>query len=118
MMKYFNYEEFDSPDIQGSGQLMDSRILSMLDEVREKLGKPIRINSGYRTTRHNAEVGGKAKSSHLKGLAVDIACNTSRDRYSLLEALKSVGFNRIGIAKSFIHVDIDSDKSSDVIWVY
>ena len=117
-MKYFNYEEFDSPDIQGSGQLMDEKILSMLDEVREMYGKPISINSGYRTVRHNANVGGKANSSHLKGLAVDIACSTSRDRYSLLEALKSVGFNRIGIANSFIHVDIDSNKSDKVVWVY
>ena len=117
-MKYFNYEEFDSPDIQGSGQLMDEKILSMLDEVREMYGKPISINSGYRTVRHNANVGGKANSSHLKGLAVDIACSTSRDRYSLLEALKSVGFNRIGIANSFIHVDIDSNKSGKVVWVY
>jgi len=117
-MKYFNYEEFDSPDIQGSGQLMDEKILSMLDEVRGMYGKPISINSGYRTVRHNANVGGKANSSHLKGLAVDIACSTSRDRYSLLEALKSVGFNRIGIANSFIHVDIDSNKSDKVVWVY
>ena len=117
-MKYFNYEEFDSPDIQGSGQLMDEKMLSMLDEVREMYGKPISINSGYRTIRHNAKVGGKSKSSHLKGLAVDIACSTSRDRYNLLEALKSVGFNRIGIAKSFIHVDIDYNKSDKVIWVY
>jgi uncharacterized protein YcbK (DUF882 family) len=117
-MKYFNYEEFDSPDIQGSGQLMDEKLLSMLDEVREIYGKPISINSGYRTIRHNAEVGGKPKSSHLKGLAVDIACSTSRDRYNLLEALKQVGFNRIGIAKSFIHADIDYYKSSDVVWVY
>jgi len=117
-MKYFNYEEFDSPDIQGSGQLMDKKILDMLDEVREIYGKPIRINSGYRTIRHNAKVGGKANSSHLKGLAVDIACSTSGDRYNLEEALKSVGFNRIGLAKSFIHVDIDSDKSGNVLWVY
>ena len=117
-MKYFNYEEFDSPDIQGSGQLMDEKMLSMLDEVREMYGKPISINSGYRTIRHNAKVGGKSKSSHLKGLAVDIACSTSRDRYSLLEALKSVGFNRIGIAKSFIHVDLDFDKTQNVIWTY
>lgn len=118
MMKYFNYEEFDSPDIQGSGQLMDSQILSMLDEVREIYGKPIVINSGYRTIRHNESVGGKPQSSHLKGLAVDISCTNSRDRYNLLEAIKQVGFNRIGIAKSFIHVDIDNDKSSNVLWIY
>lgn len=118
MMKYFNYEEFDSPDIQGSGQLMDSKILSMLDKAREIYGKPININSGYRTIRHNANVGGKPQSSHLKGLAVDIACNNSRDRHNLLKTLRHVGFNRIGIAKTFIHVDIDQDKSSDVLWVY
>ena len=117
-MKYFNYEEFDSPDIQGSGQLMDTKILSMLDEVRETYGKPIIINSGYRTIRHNASVGGKATSSHLKGLAVDIACSNSRDRDNLLKALRQVGFNRIGIAKTFIHADIDSDKDENVTWIY
>tara|TARA_R110002072_G_scaffold292174_1_gene460650 strand:+ start:265 stop:624 length:360 start_codon:yes stop_codon:yes gene_type:complete len=116
--KYFTYGEFDSPDLQGSGQLMDEKLLSMLDEAREIYGKPISINSGYRTIRHNAEVGGKADSSHLKGLAVDIACSTSRDRYNLLEALKQVGFNRIGIAKSFIHADIDKEKTQKVLWTY
>ena len=28
-MKYFNYEEFDSPDIQGSGQMMSKKLLEM-----------------------------------------------------------------------------------------
>lgn len=117
-MKYFNYEEFDSPDIQGSGQLMDKELLCMLDLVREKFGKGIFINSGYRTIRHNAKVGGTAKSSHLKGLAVDIACNNSVDRFKLLGILREVGFNRIGTAKTFIHIDIDKDKASHVNWVY
>lgn len=35
MLRYFNYSEFDSPDVQGSGQLMDKTLLEMLDEVRE-----------------------------------------------------------------------------------
>jgi uncharacterized protein YcbK (DUF882 family) len=117
-VKYFNYEEFDSPDIQGSGQLMDSKLLKMLDQTREIYGKPIRITSGYRTEAHNRNVGGVSGSSHLKGLAVDIACIASSDRYELLYALIKVGFNRIGVAKSFIHVDIDKDKSDNVIWTY
>ena len=29
-----------------------------------------------------------------------------------------VGFNRIGIADTFIHVDDDKDKSQQVIWTY
>jgi uncharacterized protein YcbK (DUF882 family) len=117
-MKYFNYTEFDSPDVQGSGQLMDETILQMLDEVREKFDKPIHITSGFRTPQHNESVGGVESSSHLKGLAVDIACNNSKDRFDLINCLLDVGFSRIGVAKSFIHADIDPDKSGGVMWMY
>ena len=39
-VRYFNYSEFDSPDVQGSGQLMDKTLLEMLDDVRDKFDKP------------------------------------------------------------------------------
>jgi len=117
-MKYFNYFEFDSPDVQGSGQLMDKKLLEMLDLARDKFDKPIRINSGYRTQAHNEKVGGKENSSHLKGLAVDIHCDNSKDRHELIWCLQDVGFRRIGIASTFIHVDIDEDKTQNVIWTY
>lgn len=117
-MKYFNYYEFDSPDVQGSGQLMDPKILEMLDLARDKFDKPIQITSGYRTEAQNTEVGGVPGSSHLKGLAADLACSNSSDRFDLLNCLLDVGFNRIGIAGSFIHVDIDKSKPQNVIWTY
>ena len=117
-MKYFNYSEFDSPDVQGSGQLMDAKILMMLDQVRDKFDKPIHITSGFRTPQHNEEVGGKENSSHLKGLAVDIACNNSKDRFDLINCLLDVGFSRIGVADTFIHADIDTDKAQGVMWTY
>jgi uncharacterized protein YcbK (DUF882 family) len=118
MLRYFNYSEFDSPDVQGSGQMMDKRILEMLDEVRDKFDKPIHINSGFRTPAHNEEVGGVETSSHLKGLAVDIACKKSTDRFDLINCLLDVGFSRIGVAKTFIHADIDQTKAQGVIWTY
>jgi uncharacterized protein YcbK (DUF882 family) len=117
-VRYFNYSEFDSPDVQGSGQLMDKTLLEMLDEVRDKFDKPIHITSGFRTPAHNEKVGGVETSSHLKGLAVDIACKKSTDRFDLINCLLDVGFNRIGIANSFIHADIDQDKTQGVIWTY
>ncbi len=117
-MKYFNYEEFDSPDIQGSGQLMDPELLDMIDKAREIYGKPIRVTSGYRTEDHNRKVGGVDSSSHLKGLAIDVACVRSNDRFEMLTALIEVGFNRIGVASTFIHIDIDKNKSQNVIWTY
>jgi uncharacterized protein YcbK (DUF882 family) len=117
-LKYFNYEEFDSPDIQGSGQLMDPELLDMIDKAREIYGKPIRVTSGYRTEDHNRKVGGVDSSSHLKGLAIDVACVRSNDRFEMLTALIEVGFNRIGVASTFIHIDIDKNKSQNVIWTY
>ena len=118
MFKYFTYEEFDSPDVQGSGQMMSKNLISILDNIREELGKPIVVTSGFRTPAHNEKVGGKPNSSHLKGLAVDIACEDSRYRFELVRELLKHGVDRIGIGDTFIHADIDDDKSPNVIWTY
>jgi len=117
-MKYFKLNEFDSPDLKGSGQFMDETFLSMLDEARNEANIPFKINSGYRTIKHNKKIGGVKSSSHLKGLAVDIKCIDSRSRFIIVNSLINAGFTRIGIAKTFIHVDCDIDKSAQVIWMY
>jgi zinc D-Ala-D-Ala carboxypeptidase len=115
---YFNLSEFDSPDVKGSGALMDDTFIDMLIDARALANIPFIISSGYRTEKHNKKVGGVKNSSHLKGLAVDIKCTDSISRFIILNALQQVGFNRIGIAKSFIHCDIDIDKPKNVIWTY
>ena len=117
-MKYFTYKEFDSPDVQGSGQMMSKELLSKLDMVREEFGKPIHINSGYRTEDHNKKVGGTPNSSHIKGLAADISCKNSVDRFKLIDLFINHRITRIGVADTFIHVDIDKDKSQHVMWTY
>lgn len=115
---FFKLREFDSPDLNGSGSLMDETLIDMLIEARSKANIPFIINSGYRTKEYNKRIGGVKNSSHLKGLAVDIKCVDSRSRSLILNALISAGFNRIGIAKTFIHCDIDQDKPTNVIWMY
>ena len=122
-MKYFTLDEFDSPDVEGSGSNMDSNFLSMLDDAREMADIPFKVNSGYRTKEHNIEIyrilGKKPiDSAHLKGKAADISCSGSRERWIIVTALQDAGFNRIGIANNFIHVDSDEDKSPNVIWTY
>ena len=121
-MNHFELHEFDSPDLPGSGAgNMDRRFLSMLDHAREIYGRPMRINSGYRTIYHNQEIGGKSNSSHLQGIAADVHCNNSRDRHDMVQAFLKAGFSRIGIADTFLHIDsgdIHSDKDKNVIWTY
>ena len=122
-LKYFKIEEFASPDDPKSGSKMDAKFLEKLDYARQNAGVPFKINSGYRTIEWNAKIGGrvgvgKLMSSHCKGLAADIHCNNSRNRGLIINALISVGIRRIGIAKTFIHCDVDKDKDQDVIWLY
>lgn len=117
--KYFKYSEFDSPDEPGSGEkYMSDKFIMMLDLVRKDFGRPMKINSGYRTEAHNKKVGGVADSPHLSGVAADIKVNNSRERYDLIMSLLKYKFHRIGIGNTFIHVDIDETKDPDVIWLY
>ena len=117
-LTYFTITEFDSPDEVGSGYRMNKDFIRRLDTARGIAGIPFKINSGYRTAAHNEKVGGRVGSSHKKGLAADIGYYGSRERYLILNALMQVGINRIGIAKTFIHCDVDKNKDEDVIWLY
>ncbi len=115
---FFEYSEFDSPDEKNSYMNMDVAFLNKLSKARELAAIGFKITSGYRSPAHNAKVGGVTLSSHTVGRAVDIYAPTSTQKYIIINALLQAGFNRIGVAKNFIHVDDDPSKSEDVIWTY
>lgn len=117
-IRYFKSSEFDSPDAPGTGSQMNREFLVKLDAARFLAEIPFRINSGFRTAEHNRQVGGSSRSAHMKGRAADISCLSSQGRKIMLEALLKAGFNRIGINKTFIHVDDDPELPQNVIWVY
>ena len=48
------------------------KLAEFLEQVRTLLGKPIHVNSAYRSPEVNAHVGGKPTSQHCKGQAADI----------------------------------------------
>ena len=96
---------------------MNKNFLFVLDEAREFAGIPFVINSAYRSPNHPLSVKNPTPS-HIKGLAVDIKANENATRFKIVEALISVGFTRIGIADTFIHVDLDFDKRQNIIWTY
>lgn len=101
----------------GKGKL-DSEFLERLNLARQIAGIPFIVTSAYRCEKHNKNINGSPTSSHLLGLAVDIKAEDSRSRFIIVNALLSVGFTRLGISKNFVHVDLDSSKTQNVIWTY
>ena len=77
----------------------------LLDLVREKYHKELAINSVYRCPAHNAKVGGVFNSYHVRGMAADVTVE-GVDPNELAALAETVGFNGIGIYKTFVHVDI------------
>ena len=49
-------------------------LASHLERVRELLGAPVIITSGYRSPKVNSAVGGSRTSAHMQGLAADFIC--------------------------------------------
>lgn len=108
------YKYFTDNEVVG----LKPELVQLLDKARGIAGVPFKINSGFRTPEQNKNAGGVKDSAHMSGMAVDISCTSDTNRWLIINSLISVGFNRIGIAKTFIHADIDKSKTQKVIWLY
>ena len=57
----------------GIEENIEALVEQVLDPARERLGKPVVVNSGFRCLIHNKAVGGAYNSQHVSGQAADIA---------------------------------------------
>lgn len=96
---------------------MSEELLDRLEYARALCGHPILLTSAYRSIDYEQEKGRTGSSSHCKGLAVDMSCQGEELRFQLVQSLLRAGFTRIGIAKTYIHADIDRSKKP-CIWLY
>jgi hypothetical protein len=82
-MKYFTIAELTHSDTAAANHIdntpsagvvanLTALADNVLDVARERLGKPIRVNCGYRSPALNKKVGGANSSQHLTGEAADI----------------------------------------------
>ena len=120
LSKNFSITEFASKD----GEQTPPDVLENLRKVAQNLelirahfgNKPIKINSGYRSPAHNASVGGKSKSLHLTGKAVDFVITGYNPKQIAAElekliAAKKISQGGIGIYPNFTHYDIRGKKA-------
>ena len=63
---------------------------SVLQPLRDMYGRPIIINSGWRSESLNRYIGGVANSYHLTGLAADIQIKSEAQAYELFTLLKKI----------------------------
>ena len=97
---------------------MQPEFVQRLERACAMAGVPFVLTAAYRCRAYNAQSGGPPQSSHLKGLAVDIALGGGRMRFLIRQALMQSGFSRFGTGPDFIHVDADPDKPDRVEWIY
>ena len=101
-MKYFTINELslsstaqkylidntpDKPSIANMTLLVDH----ILDPIREAWGKPIKINSGYRSKALNSKVGGSKTSDHMLGRAADITAGSTAQNKKLFDLILTLG---------------------------
>jgi uncharacterized protein YcbK (DUF882 family) len=110
----FHLIEFHSKD----GSPMPDHVLQNVAELarnlqilRNEIGKPIHINSGYRSPEHNRRIGGVPNSFHTKGMAADIVVRgiSPRKLSKIIRKLISQGKMEkggIGLYNTFVHYDI------------
>ena len=94
---------------------MDSDFMQRLDLARDVAGVPFIVNSAFRSVAHELSKGRNGKSSHTKGVAIDIRARDNVARYHIVRGLMAQGFQRILIYPTFIHVDADETKPQNIL---
>lgn len=94
-MKYFTFKEMITtdtglPNIPNWGQIhnLETLITKVLDPVRELYGKPIKVNSGFRSKEVNAKIGGAKNSHHMLGTCADITGGSVEANKQIFELIK------------------------------
>ncbi len=106
----FRVREFASHD--GADEVrIDTRLVALLQQIRDKFGKAVVINSGYRTKKHNKAVGGASNSYHTQGKAADIAVKGVSARrvaqYAEIAGASGIGWYEVD---GFTHIDTRSNR--------
>ena len=89
-------------------------VVRVADEARHRLGKPLRINSAYRSPAYNRAISGASKSVHVQGGALDLS-GSPATLHKILTQMRREGLFRGGIGryKTFTHVDV---RGRDADW--
>jgi uncharacterized protein YcbK (DUF882 family) len=86
-------------------------VMKRAQVLRDRIGEPLQVLSGYRTAAWNRRVGGAAHSQHLTASAMDLVARTLTPVELHRVYLELIGAGLVedgglGLYPSFIHIDI------------
>lgn len=85
---------------------IDQELIEVLQRMRTRKGRPLRIVSGYRCEQHNRAVGGSRGSQHLVGRAADVPGD-----YATVQEWWREGAVGMGVRNGqVVHVDTRRDR--------
>lgn len=114
--KFFKDDEFQRVACSRSAVNDDS--LRRLDRAREIAGVPFVLTSAFRSSESELAKGRSGSGAHTLGRAFDIRCTDSLNRYKIVYGAIAAGFTRIGIGKTFVHMDDAVTLPNPRIWLY
>lgn len=83
-------------------------LVDALQLLRDRIGKPLQINSGYRCRKRNQEIGGAANSMHCLAIAADVVPPngmTTGELAAEAENIFAFANGGIGIYDGWVHLD-------------
>ena len=85
----------------------------LLQPIRNHIGKPLRVTSGYRCTKLNQAVAGVASSQHVEGKAADISAPgmPACDLFDRIVMMKDIEFDQVILYKNFVHISFNFGKN-------
>lgn len=108
--QHFKVKEFACKD-GSQAVFIDEHLISILDILRNQIGKPVYINSGYRTPTWNKAVNGAKYSYHMRGMAADIRVNGMTAK-EIANKLNAIIPDECGIIvyNTWVHIDTRTKK--------
>lgn len=90
-------------------------LMQQLQILRNEIGVPIMVNSGYRTPSWNKKIGGATNSQHIQCKAADIVATgwtASKLHAKILELIADGKMKDGGLGKyaSFVHYDVSTPR--------
>lgn len=80
----------------------------LLQPVRNIYGKPMYINSGFRSPALNKAVGGSATSDHMNGRSADVRTDNPRELFNLVKG-SDLSFDQLILYPTFVHMSFRSE---------